>query len=119
MDNKSNNDAINNVLKVEIVKKPFLKRVLSHPFRYYGRAGGFTFCLVAATNLFSTMFDDNRRQFFFEHPQLYTFGLVTKSAQFGILWPSFYVTALQDPYGAFVLGASIERSANELEKESK
>jgi len=95
------------ITNVRIIKDPLYKRVISHPFRYYWRAGGLTFCVVAASNMLTTLFDSDRRSFLFEHPQMYFMGLLGKSSYFGLIWPSFYFTAIKSPYSAFVYGGGL------------
>jgi len=109
MDNKE-------ITHVKIVKDHLLKRIISRPFKYYMRGGGLTFAVVALTNFFTTWFDPDRRQFMAEHPQMYCMGLLSKSGYFGVLWPSFYMTAYQDPYSAFIYGGGVEKALNEWEK---
>ncbi|XWV26403.1 putative orfan [Tupanvirus soda lake] len=109
---------MDNIQNVRIVKDPIYKRIIRHPFKFYGRAAGFTFCLVGATNLTTTLFgigdsDGSKKKFFKEHPQLYFSTLATKSAFFSLIWPSFYVTAIQSPKEAFVLGGGIDRILTE------
>ena len=98
---------MDNIANVRIVKDPFARRLIRHPFKFYGRAAGFTFCLVSVTNLCTSLFDGTRRQFLLEHPQLYFTGLVAKSSYFGVVWPAFYFTAATNPRDAFVLGGGI------------
>ena len=105
---------------VRIDKGPFYKKFLTNPFKYYRRAGTMTFCLVAASNFFTTLMrisdsDGSRRQFLTEHPQLYFMALLGKSTYFGILWPSFYAEACSKPRNAFVLGAAVEEGLKNLE----
>lgn len=97
------------VVIIEKATKPLYKRVLSHPFRYYTRAAGFTFCLVSGTNLGTTLFDDGRRKFLHQFPQLYFFGLLYKSSFFGLVWPAFYITAVRDWREAFIYGGGLEK----------
>ena len=106
------------ITNVKIIKDHLFKRVITRPFKYYGRAGGFTFGLVALTNLLTSIFDPDRRQFLFQYPQIYCMGLVSKSAYFGLLWPSFYITAVKYPKSAFIYGSGLEKAAEELEKAS-
>jgi|SRR6185312_4184254 len=104
------------ITHVKIVKDHLMKRIVSRPFKYYMRGGGLTFAVVALSNLFTTFFDPDRRQFMAQHPQMYWMGLMGKSGYFGLLWPSFYMTAYQDPYSAFIYGGGVEKAAKELEK---
>ena len=101
-------------LAVKIVKDPLFKRILSHPFKYYSRMMGTTFCVVSATNSVSLITDSDRRTFTKEHPEATAMSLVTKSAYFGLLWPAFYFTAITNPRGAFVLWSSMEDANNRL-----
>ncbi|AUL78185.3 putative ORFan [Tupanvirus deep ocean] len=109
---------MDNIQNVRIVKDPIYKRMMRHPFKFYGRAAGFTFCFVNVTNLATTLLgigdsDGKKKAFFKEHPQLYFTALATKSAVFSLIWPSFYITALQSPKEAFVLGGGIDRVLTE------
>ena len=103
-----------NIIYVNVVKDPFYQRLFRHPFKYYKRAAGFTFCLVGLSNFATTVFgigdsDGFRTTFLKEHPQAYFSTLLIKSSYFGILWPSFYITAFQEPKSAFILGGGIEK----------
>ena len=104
------------IAQVRIYRDCLYKRVFTRPLKYYGRMGGFTFGLVFLTNILTTFFDNDRRQFMTEHPQMYFGGLLFKGGYFGILWPSFYFTAVTNPRSAFVYGAGLEKAANEFEK---
>ena len=103
-----------NVTNVRIVKDPFFRRLIRHPFKYYGRTAGFTFCLVSVSNFTTTLMgigdnDGKKRKLLTDFPQVYFMGLLAKSSYFGLLWPSFYFTAIKNPDEAFVLGAGIEK----------
>lgn len=91
-------------------------KVLSNPFKYYTRAAGATFCLTALTNTFTAFFDGDRRNFISSHPQIFFTGVLFKSAQFGLIFPAFYATALTNPRQAFFLGGSIEEDVRNINK---
>ena len=89
-------------IDVRLVKDPLHKRILARPFRYYARMGGATFCLVMATNFATTLANPERRaKHLVAHPQLFWWGLSTKSAFFAAVWPAWYLTALSAPRDAF------------------
>jgi len=92
---------------VKIVKDPLYKRIISHPFKYYARMTGTTFCLVSITNGISVMIDDQRRSGFYQHPDFVSMAILSKSAYYGLLWPAFYFTAITSPRNAFVILSSI------------
>jgi hypothetical protein len=92
---------------VKLVKDPLYKRIISHPFKYYSRMTGTTFCLVSITNGISIITDDQRRTYFQEHPDMMSMALLSKSAYYGVLWPAFYFTAVTSPRNAFVLLSSV------------
>jgi hypothetical protein len=106
------------ITNVRIMKDSLFKKIMCNPFKYYYRAGGWTFCLVAASNLFTTLSgigrtvsdDDNMisSSFLTEHPQLCYMGILSKSVYFGLLWPTFYLAAMTNPKSAFVFGGSAE-----------
>ncbi len=103
-----------NNINIKIIKDPLFQRIIKHPFKYYSRAAGFTFCLTSLTNLTTTLLciNDPKRQrkaYLINYPQAYFMSLLFKSAYFGILWPSFYFTAVQNPSDVFILGAGIEK----------
>lgn len=91
-------------------------KVLSNPFKYYRRAAGATFCLTALTNTGTALFDENRRTFLTTHPQIFFTGVLFKSAQFGLIFPAFYATALTSPRQAFYLGGSVEEGVKQIDK---
>ena len=99
-------------IKVQIDKGPLWKRIISHPFRYYGRMMGITFCLVNFTNLITSLFDKDRQLALYEHPEMFGYSLLAKSAYFGLIWPQFYLTAIMYPKNAFILGGGLENAAN-------
>jgi len=98
----------NGITQVQIVKDPLWRRIIRNPFKFYCRAGGITFCAVAATNFATSLFDTERMDFLLMHPQLFFTGLLFKSTQFGLIWPSFYMTAVTNPRAAFILGGGIQ-----------
>lgn len=91
------------------VKAPLYKRILSHPFKYYLRGSNITFGIVMTGNIIASLANYGQtdewkpKKIMVENPQLYTIGLLTKCMYFGILWPSFYLTMLQDPKRVFVM----------------
>jgi len=101
-------------IQVQIVKGPLYKRILNHPFKYYSRMMGTTFCLVTATNAGSVFVDNDKKTFLKEHPEVTALALFTKSAYFGVLWPAFYFTAIMNPRNAFVLWSSMEDANKKL-----
>ena len=76
--------------KVVIQKGSFLKNLFTNPFKYYRRAGGYTFCLTGLINIGTSLFDATNRKKMVDNPQFFTIGLVAKMSYFGILWPAFY-----------------------------
>lgn len=108
--------------QVKIIKDPFYRRLVGNPFKYYRRAGGMTFCLVAISNLFTTMVgmadsNNDRKKFLSEHPQMYFMSLLLKSTYFGLLWPAFYIEAIHKPKNAFVLGAGVDSELCKIENQ--
>jgi hypothetical protein len=93
---------------VKIVKDPLYKRILSHPFKYYTRMSGTTFCLVGITNTFSMFKKDTLKSSFKEHPEMMAMAILSKSAYYGVIWPAFYYTAITSPRNAFVILSSME-----------
>lgn len=90
--------------KVEIVDTtPLWKRIIGRPFHYYFRMGSITFGLTFFGNLLTTFFDENRSEFMRNHSQFYIAAIFIKSCYFGIVWPSFYLTALNSPQSVFVV----------------
>ncbi|VBB19066.1 hypothetical protein YASMINEVIRUS_1598 [Yasminevirus sp. GU-2018] len=99
--------------------RSFLYKVSQNPFKYYCRAAGTTFCLTAITNTATAFFDEPRREFLGSHPQLFFGGILLKSAQFGLIFPAFYLTALRSPRQAFYLGGSIDEGIKAVSEEMK
>lgn len=93
---------------VKIAKDPLYKRVLSHSFKYYNRMATTTFCLTSITNGISIFINNKKSASFKEHPDIVTIALLTKSVYYGLLWPSFYYTAVTSPRNAFVLFSGFE-----------
>ncbi|QKF94724.1 hypothetical protein QKU48_gp1266 [Fadolivirus algeromassiliense] len=101
-------------IQVELLKPPFYKRVISNPFKYYAKMMGLTFCLVTASNIVTVPFFKDRREALVEHPDIFAVSLVSKSAYYGFLWPSFYITALTNPKNVFVMWGGIENSVKDI-----
>lgn len=97
-------------IQVEIIKPALHKRILSSPFKYYGKMMGFTFCGVSVTNIFTALFDRDRRQALIEHPDIFSGSLFMKSTYYAILWPAFYITALTSPKNAFIMWGGVENA---------
>ena len=87
---------------------PLHKRIIAHPFRYYGKMMGITFCLVSATNISTSVLYPKRLDALTVHPDAFAFCVLLKSTYYGLLWPAFYVTAITSPKNAFVLWSGIE-----------
>ena len=79
------------------------RRILAHPFRYYTRAMGTTFCLTGTINGLSMTLTPDRREFMAQHPEMIATALLTKSAYYGALWPAFYLLLATHPTNACVL----------------
>ena len=95
------------IIKVKIVENPLWQKILSHPFKYWRRATGFTFCLVALSNFTTTIFDKDRRNLMLDFPQFYFFGLLWKSTKYGVIFPAFYIKAIREPRTAFIYANDI------------
>lgn len=108
-ENKTNNSQ---PLNVRIIKDPIpmYKRLLYGTWRGYWKMGKITFGIVLLGNTFTSLIIEDRRNCLFENP-IFTFGgILTKSLEFGLFWPAFYVKAVTKPDEMFILGRGIENS---------
>jgi len=105
-------------ISVKIVKEHLFKRIISHPFRYYWRAGGFTFCFVTLTNTYTSLINQKMRADMFEYPQLFSIALLGKSTYFGLLWPSCYMTLMNPKRYREILylGEGVDKYCSEIDK---
>jgi hypothetical protein len=95
------------IVSVKVVddgRPGLFQRIITQPFKYYFRAGGFTFGLVIVSNLITSFLDPNLHSIITNHPQIYFTGLMLKSLFFGFVWPAFYITAAIKPKSAFIYG---------------
>jgi len=99
---------------VSFAKEPLYKRLIKRPFRSYTRVSGIAFGVVFVTNAVTSMFDGDRCDFAMAHPDIFSTALLTKSAFFGVLWPSFLITAWVSPPNAFILGTGVTDLAKRI-----
>ncbi len=85
----------------------------------YVKVASFTFGVVGATNLTTTVYREESRKKMVRHPEFYSIGILTKSLYFGFLWPAFYITAALRPKNAFLFGEGMKEAVDELNKTSK
>lgn len=81
--------------------KSLFGQILKNPLRYYGRMGAFTFGVTFASNVATSLFNNEYRKNLYQHNEFMTFSILMKSCYFGILWPAFYINCLLSPKNVF------------------
>lgn len=85
----------------------------------YSKISAFTFCVVAVTNISTTLLhydfshskcyrDNNRINILKYKPYIYSKFLLEKCIYNSILWPKFYWTAINSPRDAFVWNSQMD-----------
>lgn len=112
--NRSSNQIINGTKPkvIEIItqedKMTLGQYILRRPFRSYFKMASITFGICFLSNLGTSFICQKRQNFMLNHPDLFTLTLLSKSFQFGLIWPSFYIKAIVRPREVFLLGGGVE-----------
>ncbi|CAH6420087.1 Hypothetical protein HVR_LOCUS1094 [uncultured virus] len=87
----------------------------TNPLRLYGQIAAWGFGFTFGSNLIGSNLTNDPPLRIKEHPHPYTFMLLCKSLQNGILWPAIPFKIAQDPSEFFILGKGCANALDQLE----